>query len=309
MSPKYTDPESLEESITRSAFRKMGKQKQIDVMKRWFRERYEDPAHSTPYCSEEGGYIYINGGPFDAREELEDEFGDRAKDGTIESLATELESECWDWTHTDWYDQILWPRDDDFYEIEASLSNATPINTLISSLNSMTELLAAKDATEPHLHRFQLMMIFSFCITTLEAYLGHVFTTAVLGSEDSKIKYLRSGGRMDGFKKTAAQIYEHRNNVAGLVEAIDTHVKRTLQETTFHNIEQVTKLYKIVLGQDIDLTPFDAAIKKRHDFVHRGGRDNSGTDVPIMKPEAEELVEKIRAFCVNLDHSMNEPVF
>lgn len=36
----------------------------------WFRDNYEDPAESTPFCSEEGGYMYLCGGPYDAREEL-----------------------------------------------------------------------------------------------------------------------------------------------------------------------------------------------------------------------------------------------
>jgi hypothetical protein len=45
----------------------------------WFRDNYEDPAESTPFCSEEGGYMYLCGGPYDAREELAARFA--ADDG------------------------------------------------------------------------------------------------------------------------------------------------------------------------------------------------------------------------------------
>ena len=37
----------------------------------WFRARYEDPAENAPY---DDGYVYLCGGPYDAREELSDNF-------------------------------------------------------------------------------------------------------------------------------------------------------------------------------------------------------------------------------------------
>ena len=46
----------------------------VKQMVAWFRDHYEDPVENTPYCSEEGGYIYIWGGPYDAREEIEGHF-------------------------------------------------------------------------------------------------------------------------------------------------------------------------------------------------------------------------------------------
>ena len=74
----YTDPDveggQYQYIITRTALGKMEKKRQLDIMRQWFYERYEDPVNSQPYESSEGGYIYINGGPFDAREELETEF-------------------------------------------------------------------------------------------------------------------------------------------------------------------------------------------------------------------------------------------
>jgi hypothetical protein len=43
----------------------------INAMVSWFFATYEDPANSTPY---DGGYVYLCGGPYDAREELEADF-------------------------------------------------------------------------------------------------------------------------------------------------------------------------------------------------------------------------------------------
>ncbi len=42
----------------------------------WFFDRYEDPANRLPYITREGGYQWIEGGPHDAREVLQDAFDD-----------------------------------------------------------------------------------------------------------------------------------------------------------------------------------------------------------------------------------------
>ena len=44
---------------------------QIEAMRRWFCDRYEDPANDTPYSSEEGGYIFVWGGPYDPNEVIQ----------------------------------------------------------------------------------------------------------------------------------------------------------------------------------------------------------------------------------------------
>ena len=72
----------------------------IDEMKKWFLENYEDPANSCPYESKEGGYIYIYGGPYDAHDELSDEFGHKYNDEEITIASEELveENDVWDWS-------------------------------------------------------------------------------------------------------------------------------------------------------------------------------------------------------------------
>ena len=57
--------------VSRTAFRRMRKAQKLEMMIEWFHQNYEDPAESTPYESAEGGYIWIWGGPYDARDELQ----------------------------------------------------------------------------------------------------------------------------------------------------------------------------------------------------------------------------------------------
>lgn len=50
---------------------------QIEAMRRWFYARYEDPANQTPYSSQEGGYMFVFGGPYDPNDVIQERF-DRA---------------------------------------------------------------------------------------------------------------------------------------------------------------------------------------------------------------------------------------
>ena len=76
---------------------RLSEEEQLDVMEFWFRERYQDPANCLPYESAEGGYIWITGGPYDAKEVLGEEFGESVRQDPIDSLVRKLESECVDW--------------------------------------------------------------------------------------------------------------------------------------------------------------------------------------------------------------------
>ena len=64
----------------------ISKENQLEVMREWFYENYEDPANSCPYESREGGYAYIYGGPYDANQELQDMFDPYVKFDYIEEL-------------------------------------------------------------------------------------------------------------------------------------------------------------------------------------------------------------------------------
>jgi hypothetical protein len=54
----------------------------------WFFANFEDPAHETPW---DGEYVYIWGGPYEAREELEEAFGAFATESMLEAAAEEIE--------------------------------------------------------------------------------------------------------------------------------------------------------------------------------------------------------------------------
>jgi hypothetical protein len=109
---RYYSDDDPETGITREALQTLSPEEQRDYILHWFGRNYEDPAEETPYNGREGGYQYINGGPFDAREELWSEFEGVASEELIEEVANEIESDgIVDWSPVrgpdDYFDEDL----------------------------------------------------------------------------------------------------------------------------------------------------------------------------------------------------------
>ena len=86
----YTDDE-LRSYLTAPQLKRLSSQEQVAHMVGWFSRMYEDPIQETPYDSEGKGYLYMWGGPFNARDELWEEFGDLVSDDVIQAAVSEVE--------------------------------------------------------------------------------------------------------------------------------------------------------------------------------------------------------------------------
>jgi hypothetical protein len=95
--PQVSPPSDPYEFPGDGALKDLSEPDQIEALKEWFLWNFEDPAQNTPYESAEGGYIWIWGGPYDARDELFNRFGGVLFDSVVEEAAKEIEREGWDW--------------------------------------------------------------------------------------------------------------------------------------------------------------------------------------------------------------------
>lgn len=84
--------------VTPSRLKRLGRATQLEYMEEWFREYYEDPANETSRL--DGEFVYLWGGPYDALDELGNEFGDLVPEDRIEELARELRQEHINWAPT-----------------------------------------------------------------------------------------------------------------------------------------------------------------------------------------------------------------
>jgi len=134
-----------------------------DHLVNWFQFYFEDPANETPYNSREGGYLYIHGGPYNAEEELRDNFESAVSEGAILEAVSRIEEDgTFDWApssqHRDKIDameEALAEQLDDvdygFDEIETIAAERAPANLgseqeLISRGELLEQIAALKDA-------------------------------------------------------------------------------------------------------------------------------------------------------------------
>ena len=75
--------------------REMNHDDVVEAMVERFFANFEDPAESTPW--NDGEYVFICGGPYEARDELEDAFGQVASDRAIAAAIDRIEEEGDTW--------------------------------------------------------------------------------------------------------------------------------------------------------------------------------------------------------------------
>lgn len=83
--------------LSEDAVRELDDDAKRQYMEAWFRHYFEDPAHSLPYVSAEGGYQWVTGGPYDAREKLYEEFEGAVSEELIEQVAQHLDGYGHEW--------------------------------------------------------------------------------------------------------------------------------------------------------------------------------------------------------------------
>lgn len=88
---RYYSEDDFEFGVTPSQLKRLGRAKQLEYVLYWFWRNFEDPVHQTPHDSADGGYQYIWGGPYDAQEQLWDEFGDIVSEERLEEAVAEVE--------------------------------------------------------------------------------------------------------------------------------------------------------------------------------------------------------------------------
>ncbi|MBA4748751.1 MAG: hypothetical protein H2056_08560 [Sphingopyxis sp.] len=116
----------------------------VDSMVGWFHEHFEDPQNQTPIDSEDGVYIYIWGGPFDASEVLGDEFSPEFSDELIGAAVERVQaSGTFEWAPTSFGDYYDHPEEED----ESSSGKAdgvtsTLTKSILTRLSDLEQQLA-----------------------------------------------------------------------------------------------------------------------------------------------------------------------
>jgi hypothetical protein len=264
---------------------------QLEAMRRWFRENYEDPVNNCPYISSEGGYQYIFGGPYEAREELEQEFSGVADDEVIEELANHLDNGCSEWSgNSNNFSPVL-----DDYVFESSAESLGQQDAFRQSALNIERLLEAK--VEPAERQCMLRLLYANVITVLETYLFDKFISSVNGDEKLLRRFVETTPEFEKRKLTLSKVFEAHEN-------IKAEVKTHLLEAVWHRLDKVEPMYRDTLGINFppDMGELHKALIVRHDCVHRNGKTKDEKEhvlneshIGDLLSEANKLVRWIEA--------------
>lgn len=270
------------------------------LMRQWFEANYVDPVDVLPYESREGGYIWLWGGPYDAREVLQEEFQGFVDDKLIDELADELETTCWGWSRN--------PGRDDYdqYYIRDIESISEYHCTFQDAIKNVEKLLAADPPSE--VEDLYYRMLYANIITAMETYLSDAFKSKVLSSSVLLRKFVE---RTPTFKKQKILFSE----VFKEVKSARARVFNYLSHVSWHDIKKVQRMYRDTLGVKFpdDIGVIEDAINVRHVIVHRNGKMNDGTthdfmksDVQVLKDHVEKLIREIDSQLPNQQRDEDE---
>lgn len=268
---------------------KANREVQVNVMRTWFLERYEDPQNECPYDSEDG-YFYPWGGPYDASEVLQDEFSNFVPEDVIDALAKALEDE----TGVCNWSAIGTEENVDEYFVDAVSSTENPHDNLFGTLDSLSQLSAIN--LDYQLNQKMLEMIFVNIITALEAYLSEFFVREVLSNAEKLNRFIETNPDFKKIKYTLAQ-------VSSSPDFVKLKVREYLANLLWHKLEKVKPMFRSALDIEFpkSIDYMMTSIQMRHDLVHRSGKKKNGDQITIERAQVERLIDEVRSFVAHIE--------
>ncbi len=270
---------------------------QFRAMGAWFLARYRDPADETPYSSEDGGYLFIHGGPYDPEEELVERFGDLVSKGVINKLVSELHGRVGtEWAPIDHesFDEYDY---DEAYGVDVAESS-DPLARLELRLGQIKQILLLQGSSD--VMDLARKLAFGYVITALESYLWE--TVLYWLEHDEKI-----------LENVVTQIPHFRDSTLKLGDifrryiGLKDEVKGYLQNIVWHNWKSVVPLFSQGLVVIMpSLKQFDKALLKRHDIIHRSGYTKTGDVVTVDASEVDALCAQILKFARDVTEALSK---
>lgn len=229
--------------------------------------------------------IYIWGGPYDAREELEDQFSEIVPKEIIDQLIDGLEGECLEWAPI--------PSEDD-YLVEEILKISDYYHNFTDGILGIERLLKADidKSVEINFHR----LLYANVISALEVFLSNAFIGTVMRDEALKRRFFETTKFFQDKKIPHAEVFKAYDNV-------DDEIIDFLSRISWHNIEKAIPLYRKTLDINFPkkLSQIKSAVLIRHDIVHRNGKTKEDEEHIIVKSDVETLIKSAEGLARHID--------
>lgn len=295
---QYFHPER-KRYLSTEELRRTRRKTKTEVMRAWFLSNYEDPAENTPYESAEGGYIYIWGGPYEAKEELFSEFHDLVSEAVIDELADELTEISWEWTG------IQKDEDLDDYLTKAITEKNNYHENFKKSISNIKNILEVN--IEANLQEHLYRLLYANAITVMETYLSDAFINTIIPDKKHIRKLIETTKEFQEQKVSVSEIFKESEN-------IESRVKTYLTGLLWHKLSKVKHLYKNTLGVNFpdELKDLFRAVKQRHDLVHRNGKTTDETEICISREDVVSLLNLVETLVDDIEEqitNLKEPPF
>lgn len=197
------------------------------------------------------------------------------------------------------------PEPDDY---EAFLLNYVPANDTVGAFEkARSELLALLTPYQPMPDSMLSRMIYSQLIASMEAYLSDKILKLATTHAEIKQRLAKSAGFVQGQTVKLSDIL--LDPTLG-----EKNFKIGLQSVLYHDLEKVEKLYNVAFkcsffppSGDIE-SHLEAAVKIRHDCVHRNGTDKEGLIHQFDEAMIRDLAENITALVDHLEEKTEKAV-
>lgn len=186
---------------------------------------------------------------------------------------------------------------DDFHDIAEMQSGKT---SFYSNFSSFLDELVILPTNLPEFHLMQ-RLAFSGVFSALEAYLSDTMKKQVLNRPAVKRRFIESHDKFSGMKKFSF------NEIFKKMDELDQLIIDELDFISFHNMDVIPELFKRVLFIDFPKDCISAlceAVKKRHDIVHRNGKDTSGKLISVTNQDVIALTDLVRRVVSHIDNQI-----
>lgn len=257
---------------------------QIEAMRRWFYDRYEDPANDTPYNGREGGYLFIYGGPYDPDDEIQGRFCHVVDYEVMDELIQELYAEVGDqWAPID-HEGVDYGE-----ELSMLVMHRSDPNRMLSDrLTQIEAVLTVNGTTQAT--QLTTQLAHGAVITALESYLWDTVAYWTAHDEATLRDFVATNKDFQAKTLRLSTIFER-------LEGLKDEVNSYLQDLVWHRLDKVKPLME--QGLKINLPEIDELMQEvlvRHDIVHRGGRTKEGEPVTVFADRVRDVSGKVRAF-------------
>jgi hypothetical protein len=288
---RYSLPDT-NQTFTAAGLKKLPREQQIEIMRGWFHDNFNDP-NELPYNSGEGGFQWIWGGPYYPEDQLESEFEGSIPDDVIRELSSDLSDVSYTWSGKPGNND---QPNDYFDELNSHLLR--PFEKLMISLGQIDQVAARmrKRQGESFLHR----LLYANVISALETYLGDAFASWIFADDDLVERFVRTNPAFRSEKISLSEVIEK-------FKTIDKRVKSYLSNVVWHRLGDAAGLYKTTFGIHFldDIRLIKRAIKDRHDIVHRNGKSVDGAEGQWGLAEIRALIKEVERFAGDIEENLN----